>query len=100
MITREQVIDRLKTVYDPEVPVDIWELGLIYEIQINDSAVHVKMTLTSPSCPSAQQIPANVKSCLAQIPEVSDVAVEVVWEPQWTAELISPEGKKILKIDT
>jgi len=90
----DKVIDAIKECYDPEIPVNIWELGLVYEINVNDDAmVHVKMTLTAPGCPAARSLPIEVHERIAQIPEVKDVQVEIVWEPPWTPEMMSQEAK-------
>jgi FeS assembly SUF system protein len=84
------VIDAISGVFDPEIPVNVYELGLIYDIVIDAGAdVHVTMTLTSPMCPSAQQLPADVQARVRAVPGVHDVHVEIVWEPPWTAELMS-----------
>ena len=99
MITKEQVIDQIKQVYDPEIPVNVWDLGLIYNIDIQETNVHVKMSLTSQGCPSARELPNMVRSRIAGLSGVSDVNVEVIWEPQWNPTMISPEGKKVLKLD-
>ncbi|MGO9480389.1 MAG: DUF59 domain-containing protein [Candidatus Kryptoniota bacterium] len=90
----DKAIDAIKECYDPEIPVNIWELGLIYEIDIHDDfAVNVKMTLTAPGCPAARSLPIEVHERIAQIPEVKDVRVEIVWEPPWTPEMMSQEAK-------
>jgi FeS assembly SUF system protein len=89
-----KVIEALKTVYDPEIPVDIYELGLIYEILADaDRKVLVKMTLTSPACPSAQQIPSEVRYKIKAIPEVTNAWVEIVWEPPWDKDRMSEAAK-------
>ena len=91
------IIDVLKTVYDPEIPVDIYELGLIYEIIVDaDKRVLVKMTLTSPACPSAQQIPSEVRYKVKAVPEVADAWVEIVWEPPWDKDRMSEAAKLTL----
>jgi FeS assembly SUF system protein len=88
------VIEVIKTVFDPEIPVDIYELGLIYEIIADaDGRVLVKMTLTSPACPSAQQIPSEVRYKVKTVPGVTEAWVEIVWEPPWTKELMSEAAK-------
>ncbi len=90
----DRVIDAVKECYDPEIPVNIWELGLIYEVNVgDDSIVNIKMTLTAPGCPAARSLPIEVHERVAQIPEISDVKVEVVWEPPWTPEMMSQEAK-------
>jgi len=88
------IIDVIKTVYDPEIPVDIYELGLIYEIIVDaQKQVLVKMTLTSPACPSAQQIPSEVRYKVKALPEVSDAVVEIVWEPPWDKDRMSEAAR-------
>jgi FeS assembly SUF system protein len=99
MPTREDVIKAIKQVYDPEIPVNIYDLGLIYEVDVQGDKVGIKMTLTSQGCPSAQQLPEMVRTRVSTISDVQDVDVQVVWEPQWNPSMISPEGKKILKLE-
>jgi len=90
----DKVIDAIKECYDPEIPVNIWELGLVYEINVNDDfVVHVKMTLTAPGCPAARSLPIEVHERISQLEEVKDVQVEIVWEPPWTPEMMSQEAK-------
>jgi FeS assembly SUF system protein len=85
-----KVIDMLKTCYDPEIPVDIWELGLIYEININgDSEVLVKMTLTSPSCPVAETLPPEVEQKIKDLEGVKTGKVELTFDPPWEKEMMS-----------
>jgi FeS assembly SUF system protein len=87
---KPDVVEAISGVFDPEIPVNVYELGLIYDIVIDaDAVVHVTMTLTSPMCPSAQQLPADVQSRVRAVAGVRDVHVEIVWEPPWTAELMS-----------
>ena len=94
---REGIIEVIKTVYDPEIPVDIWALGLIYEIKIEgNGAVTVIMTLTSPACPEAERIPPEVEQKVLSVPGVSEAKVEITWEPAWTPELMSEEAKLTL----
>jgi len=91
---QSKIIDVLKTVYDPEIPVDIYELGLIYDIVVDAARrVLVKMTLTSPACPSAQQIPQEVRYKVKALPEVTDAWVEIVWEPPWDKDRMSEAAK-------
>ncbi|HED11375.1 MAG TPA: SUF system Fe-S cluster assembly protein [Caldithrix abyssi] len=92
-ITREQIVDALKTVYDPEIPVDIYELGLIYDIKIKDKKVFILMTLTTPNCPSAQSLPMEVKDRVSRVPGVEDADVEIVWDPPWGMEMMSEEAR-------
>lgn len=81
------VIDALKTVFDPEIPVNIYDLGLIYDVTIDDEQhVHIQMTLTSPGCPVAQTFPGTVEQTVNQVPDVEDCVVELVWDPPWTQD--------------
>ena len=99
-VTEDQVIAALKDVFDPEMPVDIYNFGLIYDVAVNDAdEVKIQMTLTSESCPSAKQIPDDVVKKVMQIPGAARCDVEVVWEPRWSAERISPEGREMLGIE-
>jgi FeS assembly SUF system protein len=87
---RDQIAKALKTVYDPEIPVDIFELGLIYVVDVSPTMdVAIKMTLTSPNCPSAEQLPADVQKKVKTVPGINDVKVDVVWEPTWSKDMIS-----------
>jgi FeS assembly SUF system protein len=89
-----KIVEALKTVYDPEIPVDIYELGLVYDIVVDaERRVLVRMTLTSPACPSAQQIPSEARYKIKAIPEVADAWVDIVWEPPWTKDLMSEAAK-------
>ncbi|STX29432.1 metal-sulfur cluster biosynthetic enzyme [Legionella beliardensis] len=96
---KENVIAALKTVYDPEIPVNIYDLGLIYDINVNEKHhVHIQMTLTSPGCPVAQTFPGTVEQAVNQVEGVSDCTVELVWEPMWTQERMSEVAKLELGI--
>lgn len=87
---KEEVIKALKQVYDPEIPVDVYELGLIYDIKVFPiNNVYVLMTLTSPSCPSAEQIPVEVEQKIREIEGVSDVSVELTWDPPYSQDMMS-----------
>ena len=89
-----KIIRAIKTVYDPEIPVDVYELGLIYEINIKDNKdVQVLMTLTSPSCLAAESIPSDVKNRIEMIKEINDVDVEITFDPPYTSDLMSEEAK-------
>ena len=89
-----KVIDVLKTVFDPEIPVNIYELGLVYRVRIEPpDQVYIKMTLTSPQCPVAESLPIEVESRVQSLEEVSFVNVEIVWEPPWTPEMMSEAAK-------
>jgi len=94
---QQRIIDVIKTVYDPEIPVDIYELGLVYEIIVDaDRRALIRMTLTSPACPSAQQIPQEVRYKVKAIPGIADAWVEIVWEPPWDKERMSEAAKLTL----
>ncbi|MFN3315915.1 MAG: SUF system Fe-S cluster assembly protein [Raineya sp.] len=91
---KEKVIEALKSIYDPEIPVDIWELGLIYDLKIFPiNNVYVQMTLTSPNCPSAEQIPQEVKDKIKAIEGVNDVELELTFDPPYTTEMMSEVAK-------
>lgn len=91
---KSAVIEALRTCYDPEIPVNIYELGLIYEVKVEQSGeVYIKMTLTTPHCPAAQYMPAEVDYKVRQIPGVTSVRVEVVWDPPWDPTKMSDEAR-------
>lgn len=90
----EKIIQALKTCYDPEIPVDIFELGLIYEIIIDDDYnIEIKMTLTSPACPVAGSLPGEVENTIREIPEVNNVKITLVWNPPWDRDMMSEVAK-------
>lgn len=90
----QEVIDLLKTIFDPEIPVNIYELGLIYKVEITPSFnALVEMTLTTPACPVAESLPGEVKDRIKGINEINEVFVDLVWEPQWNMEMMSDEAK-------
>jgi FeS assembly SUF system protein len=93
LITKEQIIEALKKVFDPEIPVNVWDLGLIYDIGIQGSAVAIKMTMTSPTCPMAEEILQMVRYAVASVPGVSSVDVELVWEPGWDISRMSDTAR-------
>jgi FeS assembly SUF system protein len=96
---REKIVDAIRTCYDPEIPVNIYELGLIYDIQISpENAVDIRMTLTAPGCPAAGSLPPEVESKVRAVPGVSSAKVEVVWDPPWTPEKMSEAAKLQLGI--
>ncbi len=91
---KADVIDTIKTCYDPEIPVDIYELGLIYDIRIDDEKrVNIKMTLTSPNCPVAGSLPGEVEEKVKAVQGVKDAKVELVWDPPWSYEMMSEEAR-------
>ncbi len=91
---REKVVEALKTCYDPEIPVNIYELGLIYDIHIDEkNNVEIRMTLTSPACPVAGSLPGQVEAVVAALDEVNSATVELVWEPTWTPDMMSEAAK-------
>lgn len=95
----ESVIAAIATVYDPEIPVNIYELGLIYAIDLHDDGrVRVEMTLTAPNCPSAQELPEMVRAAIAAVPKVTEAAVEVVWDPPWDMSRMSDEARLALNM--
>ncbi|MCE3257904.1 MAG: hypothetical protein K0Q64_1987 [Nitrobacter vulgaris] len=93
------IVAALKTVFDPEIPADIYELGLIYKVDIKDNrAVDVEMTLTSPSCPSAAELPTMVENAVASVPGVGVVNVSIVWEPVWMPDRMTDEARLVLNM--
>jgi FeS assembly SUF system protein len=95
----DDIVGALKTVYDPEIPADIYELGLIYKIDIaDDRAVSVDMTLTTPNCPSAQELPLMVENAVASVAGVGPVKVTIVWEPPWDPSRMTDEARVVLNM--
>lgn len=95
---KKKIIEALRQVYDPEIPINAWDLGLIYELKVDDEGnVYVKMTLTTPGCPVAGIIENQVYDAVSDIPEVKNVKIDLVFEPPWTPERISEEGRKAFK---
>jgi metal-sulfur cluster biosynthetic enzyme len=97
MVTRDQVIEVLKTCYDPEIPVNIWDLGLIYDIAIAGGAVNIKMTLTAVGCSLGPQLVSEIETKLMCLDGVEDCKVEMVWNPPWTPERLSEDGRLSLQ---
>ncbi|OGP46710.1 MAG: SUF system Fe-S cluster assembly protein, partial [Deltaproteobacteria bacterium GWD2_55_8] len=94
LVIEAQVIEALRTCFDPEIPVNIYELGLIYDVKVEPAgAVEVRMTLTSPHCPVAQSLPAEVEARIKEVPGVTDARVEVVWDPPWEPSRMSEAAK-------
>jgi FeS assembly SUF system protein len=95
----DEIVTAIKTVYDPEIPADVYELGLIYKIDVaDDRAIHVEMTLTTPNCPSAQELPTMVENAVASVPGVGPVDVKVVWDPPWDPSRMSDEARLVLNM--
>jgi FeS assembly SUF system protein len=95
----DEIVTALKTVYDPEIPADIYELGLIYRVDIaDDRATTVEMTLTTPNCPSAQELPIMVENAVASVPGVGPVTVNIVWDPPWDQSRMSDEARAALNM--
>ena len=92
-MNRDDIIDALKTVYDPEIPVNIWDLGLIYDININDKEIVVVMTFTSPTCPLMEEILLQVKNAVANVVGETPVRVELVWDPPWNVSMMSDAAR-------
>ena len=98
-VLKEDVIAALKTIFDPEIPVNIYDLGLIYDVAVNDEQhIHIQMTLTSPGCPVAQTFPGTVEQRVNQVEGVSDCTVELVWDPPWTQERMTEVARLELGI--
>lgn len=95
MPTKDEVIEKLKTVMDPHIGVDIYRLGLIYEIEINDRTVTIKMTLTNPACPMAKSITGSAKTAVEKIEGVDNVNLEMVFDPPWNPQMMSDDLKKM-----
>ena len=94
-----EIVAALKTVFDPEIPADIYELGLIYRVDISDErAVDVTMTLTTPNCPAAGELPTQVENAIASVPGVGVVNVNLVWEPSWSPDRMSDEARLVLNM--
>jgi len=97
MIIKEQVTEQIRTVFDPEIPVNIYELGLVYNVEVNDRGlVDITMTLTSPACPAAQSIPVEVKQKSETVKGVTETNVNIVWEPRWETSMMSEEARLTL----
>jgi FeS assembly SUF system protein len=97
---RSAIVDALKTVYDPEIPVDIWELGLIYDLDVDDSgAAKIRMTLTSPMCPVAETLPPEVEAKTRAVEGVSDVTLDLVWDPPWSPSMMSEAARLELNFE-
>ena len=99
MNLKEKIITEIKKIYDPEIPVNIYELGLIYDVTVdNNNKVYVKMTLTTPNCPVAESLPNEVKNSIKEIKEVKDVDLDLVWDPPWDKSMMSEAAKLELNL--
>ena len=99
MSKKEKIIEEIKKIYDPELPVNIYELGLIYDIKVKDEKFAIiKMTLTTPNCPVAESLPKEVKEGAMQVEEIDDVDLQLVWDPPWTKEMMSDAAKLELNL--
>ena len=99
MELKEKIIKEIKKIYDPEIPVNIYELGLIYEVKVEkDNNIKVKMTLTTPNCPVAESLPKEVKDSIMEIKEVKDVDLQLVWDPPWDKSMMSEAAKLELNL--
>ena len=98
MELKEKVINEIKKIYDPEIPVNIYELGLIYDVSVKQNDVKVKMTLTTPNCPVAESLPKEVKDSIIQIDGVDKVDLDLVWEPPWDKSMMSEAAKLELNL--
>jgi FeS assembly SUF system protein len=95
----DEIVAALKTVYDPEIPADIYEIGLIYRVEIEDDrTVKVDMTLTTPNCPSAAELPAMVENAVSSVPGVGEAKVNIVWDPPWDPSRMSDEARLVLNM--
>ena len=99
MEIKEKVITEIKKIYDPEIPVNIYELGLIYDVTVDkDNKVYIKMTLTTPNCPVAESLPKEVKEGAMQVEGIEDVDLELVWDPPWNKDMMSDAAKLELNL--
>ena len=99
VVTAEEVREALKDVYDPEIPINVVDLGLIYDIEVDDGDVHINMTLTAPGCPMAMFIAQNAEWRVLEVEGVENVNVQMVFDPPWNFEMITEDGRKLLGID-
>ena len=98
-VTKDTIIGAMKEVYDPEIPVNVVDLGLVYDVQVNEGDVHILMTLTAPGCGMGPMIAQQAEWAIAGLEGVEDVEVEMTFDPPWSPELITEDGKKLLGID-
>jgi len=98
MELKNKIIEEIRKIYDPELPVNIYELGLIYDIKVIDSKVEIKMTLTTPNCPVAESLPKDVKDSAMQVKGVEEVDLQLVWDPPWNKDMMSDAAKLELNL--
>ena len=98
MDVKNKIIEEIRKIYDPELPVNIYELGLIYDIQVNGRMAEIKMTLTTPNCPVAETLPKEVKEGALQVEGIDDVNLELVWDPPWNKDMMSDAAKLELNL--
>ena len=98
MELKEKIIDEIKKIYDPELPVNIYDLGLIYDVQVYEKKAKIKMTLTTPNCPVAESLPKEVKEGAMQVDGIEDVDLELVWDPPWSKDMMSDAAKLELNL--
>ena len=98
MEIKDKIIREISKIYDPEIPVNIYDLGLIYDIKIEGRKAEIKMTLTTPNCPVAESLPKEVKDSAMQVEEIDDVNLELVWDPPWNKDMMSDAAKLELNL--
>ena len=98
MDIKNKIIEEIRKIYDPELPVNIYELGLIYDIKVDGSKAEIKMTLTTPNCPVAESLPKEVKEGAMQVEGIDDVDLKLVWDPPWTKDMMSDAAKLELNL--
>ena len=98
MDIKDKIIDEIRKIYDPEIPVNIYELGLIYDIEVSGKKAKIKMTLTTPNCPVAESLPKEVKESAMQVEEIDEVDLELVWDPPWDKDMMSDAAKLELNL--
>ena len=98
MTLKEKVIEEIRKIYDPELPVNIYELGLIYDVQVDNNNAKIKMTLTTPNCPVAESLPKEVKDGAMQVEGIENVDLELVWDPPWNKDMMSEAGELELNL--
>ena len=98
MDVKEKIIEEIRKIYDPELPVNIYDLGLIYDVKINDRKAEIKMTLTTPNCPVAESLPKEVKEGAMQVDGIDEVDLQLVWDPPWNKDMMSEAAKLELNL--